>query len=144
MMNETKHLSLEVIWKDDDMFELKVSVNNGRYSGITEVYDQRNPLYDFALKLNGFPNGQEKISHSAGEKDSYAFFEMVFYPIDPTGKVGVLVTMEENVATEYRDNEKDKLKLELIVEPASIDNFRKELQKLAANEDGKAQLIGIK
>ena len=143
MKNENKYLSLEVIWKDEDMFELKVVVDNGRYSGTTEVYDQRKPLHEFALNLNGFPNGEDILVHSAGEKDSYAFFEMAFYPIDPTGKVGVLVTMEENVPTEYRENEKDKLKIELIVEPAAIDIFQKELQTLAANEDGKAQLIGI-
>lgn len=143
MKNENKYLSLEVIWKDEDMFELKVVVDNGRYSGTTEVYDQRKPLYEFALKLNGFPNGEDILVHSAGEIDSYAYFEMAFYPIDSTGKVGVLVTMEENVPTEYRENEKDKLKMELIVEPASIDIFQKELQILAANEDGKAQLIGI-
>ena len=52
-------------------------------------------------------------------------FEMAFYPISPTGKVGVLITLEENVPTEYRAHEKDKLKLELIVEPASIDIFSK-------------------
>ena len=41
MQNEEKYLSLEVIWKDEDMFELKVAVNNGRFAGTTEVYDQR-------------------------------------------------------------------------------------------------------
>ena len=143
MKNENKHLSLEVIWKDDDMFELRVTVDNGRYSGTTEVYDQRNPLYEFALKLNRFPSSEGIIVHSAGEKDSYAYFEMAFYPIVPTGKIGVLVNIEENVSTEHRKNEKDKLKLELIVEHTSIDIFQKELQALAANEDGKAQLIGI-
>jgi hypothetical protein len=139
-----KYLELEVIWKDDDMFELRISVDNGRYSGITEVYDQREPLYEFASKLNEFPNGLDGISHSAGKKDSYAYFEMRFYLIDPTGKVGVLVTLEENVSSEYRENEKDKLKLELIVEPAAIDNFQKELQTLAMKEEGKARLNGIK
>ena len=143
MKNKLKYLDLEVIWKDEDMFELKISVNNGRYFGTTEVYDQGKPLYDFALKLKGFPNGQDKIVHTAGEKDSYAYFEMTFYPIGLTGKVGVLILLEENVTSEYRKNEKDKLKMELIVEPASIDNFQQELQALATNEDGRAQLIGV-
>lgn len=144
MKHDKKYIEFEVIWKDDDMFELRISVDNGRYSGVTEVYDQREPLYEFASKLNGFPNDLDRISHSAGEKDSYAYFEMMFYIIDPAGKVGVQVTLEENVSTEYRENEKDKLKLELIVEPAAIDIFQKELQTLAANEDGKARLNGIK
>jgi hypothetical protein len=144
MKHNDKYLELEVIWKDDDMFELRISVDNGRYSGITEVYDQRESLYKFATKLKGFPNGIEKLTHSAGEKDSYAYCEMMFYIIDPAGKIGVLVKLEENVSTEYRENEKDKLKLELIVEPAAIDIFQKELQTLASNEEGKARLNGIK
>ena len=122
----------------------KVEKKNFDLKRVTEVYDQREPLYEFATRLKGFPNGLDKIIHSAGEKDSYSYFEMTFYSIDITGKVGVLVTLEENVSTEYRENEKDKLKLELIVEPASIDVFQKELQTLAANEEGKARLNGIK
>ena len=36
---EERFLKLKVIWKDDDMFELQVTANNGRYSGKTEVYE---------------------------------------------------------------------------------------------------------
>ena len=38
-MNKLKELSLEVIWKDDDMIEIQVQVSNGRFSGTTEVYE---------------------------------------------------------------------------------------------------------
>ncbi|ARV05283.1 hypothetical protein BTO04_00615 [Polaribacter sp. SA4-10] len=96
------------------------------------------------IKLNDFLNGQGKITHSAGEKESYAFFEMLFCPIDSKENIEVLVTLEENIATEYRKNEKGKLKLEYIVEPSSIGNFQKELHSFVVNEDGKAQLIGLK
>ena len=48
---------------------------------------------------------------------------MEFYKIGLTGKCGLQITMEENVATEYRKEEKDKLTMELIVEPNSIDIF---------------------
>ena len=82
------------------------------------------------------------ITHSCGKKDSYAFFEMKFYPIGYTGKVGVQISLEENVSTEYRVEEKDKLTMELIVEPNSIDNFQKELVNLAKTEEGEALLIG--
>ena len=141
-MNQ-KYLSLKVIWKDDDMFELRVEVNNGRYSGRTEVYEQTEPLFEFAKKLKGFPNEHERIFHSAGIKDGYSYFDMTFYQFDLTGKVGVLIHLEENVATEYRKEEKDKLKLELIIEPAAIDNFQRELESLAKNEEGNAMLIGV-
>ncbi|MDO1451860.1 hypothetical protein Q0590_36665 [Rhodocytophaga aerolata] len=143
MNSYNKYLRLEVIWKDEDMLELKVSVNNGRYSGITEVYDQKELLADFANRLLGFPKGEEILLHSAGEKNSYAYFEMRFYQLDPTGKIGVQITLEENVATKYRESEKDKLILELIVEPSAIDKFQKALIRLAEVEEGVAELIGI-
>lgn len=143
MNEQQKYLKLEVVWKDDDMIELQVSVNNGRYSGITEVFDQKEELLEFANKLIGFPRPNEVLLHSAGEQNSYAYFELKLYQIDPSGKVGALITIEENVPTEYREFEKDKLRLELIIEPNSIDNFQKQLTRLAKTEEGSAELIGI-
>ncbi|WP_109437041.1 hypothetical protein [Aquimarina sp. AU119] len=141
-MNEN-NLKFEVIWKDEDMFEMRISANNGRYSGITEVYEVSESLLGFVTELNGFPFGKEKVTHSCGEKDSYAYFEMEFYKIGPTGKCGVLITMEENVSTEYRKEEKDKLSMELIIEPNAIDIFCRELKSLAVKEDGIAELKAI-
>ncbi|KAA9340266.1 hypothetical protein [Adhaeribacter soli] len=142
-MNEN-HLKFEVIWKDEDMIELQISANNGRYSGITEVYEVSDNLLKFVKELIGFPFGKDRLNHSCGKKDSYAYFEMDFYKISPTGRCGVLVTMEENVSTEYRKEEKDKLSMELIVEPSAIDDFCKELKSLAEREDGTAELKGIR
>ncbi len=140
---DNRFLKLEVIWKDDDMFELQISVDNGRYSGRTEVYETKDSLLPFAISLKGYPNSLESLIHSCGEKDSYAYFEMKFYQIGSTGIVGVHISIEENVSTEYREEEKDKLKLELIVEPNAIDKFQKELVNLAQTEQGIAELIAI-
>ena len=41
------------------------------------------------------------------------------------------INIESNVAAEYRQEEKNKLKLEIIVEPSAIDRFQKELCHLA-------------
>ena len=136
-------LKLKIIWKDDDMFEIRVSTNNGRYSGTTEVYETKESLLSFAKSLKGFSINSEKLSHCCGKKDSYAFFEMSFYPIGLNGVIGVQVTLEENVASEFRKEEKDKLVMELIVELNSIDRFQNELEKLSINEEGVAELIAI-
>ena len=141
-MNEN-NLKFEVIWKDDDMFEMRISANNGRYSGTTEVYEVTEQLLGFVDKLNGFHNGKDKISHSCGKKDSYAYFEMEFYKLGGAGKCGVLITMEENVETSYREEEKDKLSMELIVEPHAIDVFCRELKLLAEKEEGIAELKAV-
>lgn len=143
-MTEEKFLRVEVIWKDELMFELKVNCSNGRYSGSTEVYETKESLLPFANSLNGFPFQGEELLHECGEKNGYAFFKMRFYKIGLTGIVGVQLNLEENVATECQKEEKDKLEMELIVEPNAIDSFQKELKKLAMTESGSAILIGIK
>ncbi|WP_197275389.1 hypothetical protein [Nonlabens sp. YIK11] len=68
---------------------------------------------------------------------------MEFYKIGLTGKCGLQITLEENVATVYRKEEKDKLTMELIVDPNSIDIFCRELKVLAQKESGIAELKAV-
>lgn len=140
--NRKSFLELKVIWKDDDMFELKVTTSNGRYFGTTEVYDTSDTLTKFATSLFRYPTDNSILLHEAGEKDSYAYFSMKFYCIDNAGHIGVQVSLEDNVATEYRQEEKNKVTLEILIEPNAIDDFQKELLSLALNQDGAAVLYG--
>lgn len=142
-INEQKHfLELKVIWKDEHMFELQVTACNGKFSGRTEVYEQSENLLQFTKQLTGYLHNNKTLFYEAGIKDSISYFSMRYYPLGKTGCIGVEVHLEENVANEFRPEEKSKLKLELIVEPAAIDNFQKELFTLAKNEEGKAVLFG--
>jgi hypothetical protein len=135
-------LKLKIIWKDDDMFEIKVTTSNTSFFGSTEVYDQSERLYEFAESLKTFPENNKILFYEAGEKDSYAYFSMKYYLIDKGGHIGVEINLESNESTEYRKEEKNKLKLEIIVEPSAIDNFQKELYHLAQKEEGSAILYG--
>jgi len=143
-VENNQFLILEVIWKDEHMFELKVNCSNGRYSGTTEVYETKESLLPFVNLLDGYPFQGGELIHECGKQDSYAFFKMRLYKIGVTGIVGVQINLEENVATEYRKEEKHKLEMELIVEPNAIDSFQKELKTLAMTESGTAILKGIK
>jgi hypothetical protein len=136
------YLELKVIWKDADMIELKVKASNSRFSGTTEVYENPEYLYDLSNKLLGFPTEHKTIFYEAGQKNNYGYFSMNFYCIDNIGHIGVEINIEENVPTYHRKEEKDKLKLEIIVVPSGIDNFQKELLNLAKREVGSAILYG--
>lgn len=143
MNNPKCFLKLEVIWKDDHMFELKVIVSNGFYSGTTEVYDTSESLSGFAKTLYRFPKDEKSIIfYEAGEKDSHAYFSMKFYCLDAAGHIAVQVTLEKNVATIYRPEKKDKLTLEILVDPNAIDEFQKQLLRQASTQEGEAILIG--
>ena len=70
---------MKIIWKDDDIFELRVVASNGRYSGTTEVYDTSDSLSHFAKSLVGFPRNNETLKYEVGNKNGYAYFAMKFY-----------------------------------------------------------------
>jgi hypothetical protein len=135
-------LELKVIWKDDDMFEMGVTASNGRYSGTTEVYDTTESLAAFASLLYDFPQAKTALVHEAGEMDGYAYFQMKFYPFGHASYIGVQVSLEENVYPPYREVEKVKLKLEIVVEPHAIDVFQKALSQLARKQEGTVTLYG--
>lgn len=124
------------------MFEIRVTASNGRYAGITEVYDTAESLAAFANSLYGFPQNDKVLVHEAGEMDGYAYFQMKFYPFGNAGYIGVEVSLEENVFPPYREIEKVKLKLEIVVEPHAIDVFQKALSQLAKKQEGVVILQG--
>lgn len=140
--NRKSFLELKSIWKDEHMFELKVTVSNNMFSGTTEVYDQYESISDFAKKLIDYPKGNKILFYEAGKKNSYSYFSMKYYPINNIGHIGAEINIESNVSTVYRPEEKYKLKLEIVVELSAIDNFQKELFNLAKNEEGNAILFG--
>lgn len=140
--NRKSFLELKVIWKDDHMFELSVTASSIDFFGRTEVYDQTKSLFKFVSTLKGFPNNNNSLFYEAGEKDGYAYFSMKYYSINKSGQIGIEINLESNVSTLYRQEEKNKVKLEIIVEPSAIDNFQKELFHLAAKEEGSAIIYG--
>jgi hypothetical protein len=140
--NLKSYLELSIIWKDDEMFQLKVTATNCRYSGTTNVYDTSETLGSFANSLYRYPNENDILFYEAGQGDGYACFSMRFYRIDQAGHIGVEVHMEDYTIGEKRQEEKSKVKLEIIVEPLAIDNFQKELVALARRKEGSATLLG--
>lgn len=140
--NRKSFLELKSIWKDEHMFELKITVSNTVFLGVTEVYDQYERISNFAKELVDYPRDKNVLFYEAGEKDSYSYFSMKYYPVDHNGHIGVEINIESNVSTVYRPEEKNKLKLEIVVEPNAVDDFQKALVNLARNEDGIAILFG--
>ena len=140
--NRKSFLEFKVIWKDDELIELKITATNVNFGGTTEVYDESESLTELAMLLTDFPNTNETLFYEMGEKESYSYFSMRLYSIDSSGHIGLEINIESNVTTEYRLEEKNKLKLEIIVEPNAIDNFQRELLHLAKNEEGVAVLYG--
>jgi hypothetical protein len=140
--SKNSQLELEVIWKDEDLIELSVKASNGRYCGSTQVYDTAKSLMGLAKSLADFWGGHKPIVYEVGTKGGYAFWGMNIYLIEPSGLLGVVVTLEENSSDTgiSQLNRNNSVKLEIQTCMAAIDRFRDELLKLASNEEGVASL----
>ena len=72
--NNKFFLELKIIRKDDDIFELQVTASNGRFRGMTEIYETSESLEKFANSLLGFPKQNLTLFHEIGIKDGYSYF----------------------------------------------------------------------
>ena len=141
MQYDEHQLKLEIIWKDDDMVELRAFASNGRYCGTTEVYTTAEELIELANSVEEFPKKvDDVVEFRAGEKRGYAFLDLIFNCIDGLGHTALLVGMEENVPTDHRPAEKHEVRLELRCEPRSIVQFQKDLLQMGATRTGSATL----
>ena len=137
-------LTFKIIWQDPDMVELEVYVGNDGFSGKTDVYTTYDSLKCLADSLIGFPKSvEEEVKFSAGEKDSYSYTGLRFYCYRKSGHTAFEAEIESNVATEYRPEEKAKLKLEVMFEANSLDTFIKDLNHMVHTKEGTAKLGGI-
>ncbi len=142
MDSEKPFLRLKVDWQDESMFELTVSASNTIFCGKASLYALPSDLLKFAGQLKGFPHRRETLFYEEGRTGNNGYFSMRYYPVGYNGHVGVEINLESNLLGDYREEEKDRVKLEIIVEPGSIDKFQKELYNLAETESGIATLYG--
>jgi hypothetical protein len=140
--DQKSFLELAVIWKDEDMIELRVTAANANFYGKVQVYCQPDRLSQFASSILHSSLNEMNLFYESGNKDGYAYFSMKYYSIGFTGNIGVEINFEGNVPTDYRPEERDKMRLEIIIEPNQLDIFQRELYELAKTEDGKATLYG--
>jgi hypothetical protein len=131
-------LNLAVIWKDEHMLELEVTVSNNGYSGVARGYDTGEHLQILAKQLEGFPKDDQSIFYKIGTSLLQGHLSISFCPITPSGLIGVKVYLEREGSIDCQNS---KVSLELLVEPSSIDIFQKYLNTLAANQQGIAKLI---
>jgi hypothetical protein len=135
-------LELKVIHKNEHLFEFAVAASNPYFSGATEVYGDSSSLLDFANSLAGFPASinANPIEHKTAPTEA-TYFSMKFYCVDKMGHIAVRVIMGRGIS-DFDSKESDKMEIEILVDPASIDSFRKELEDMARHQEGSAILNG--
>lgn len=129
-------LKFEVIWKDEHMFELRIVMTNGLFSGVTQVYSMGEILSDFSKELDTYSLDDGTVTFTGGI-DGYNC-KITFDYLDKGGRIIVKALLEEEGTAGL-----NSVSLYIITEPALLDNFQKELRVLSVRDKGTAVLVGI-
>jgi hypothetical protein len=141
------HLRFRVIWQDADLVEIEVTASNIAFHGSTTVYTTYDALQQFVGQLRGFPQTlASRVTYQAGEPaeaGGYSYMRADFHCFDDLGHSAAGVTIESNTRGRDRAEQKDQLRCKLQFEPAALDRFVAELDRMIASESGEACLDGI-
>jgi len=135
-------ISLEKVWFDDDLIELKISVCNGKSIFTNKVYVGSHQILELVNALNVFKN-----HYYGGLKDillgqfgrEYAISARLHFP-----KPGALyiATHQQSEYFEFKGQEEaSEAKMYLKTEPALLDNFIQELKGLSNGISDVATLV---
>lgn len=134
-------ITIETIWLDQDMIEVLVSVSNGYFSGIAEIYVGYHELPHMAKALRGYPSSSEDVRRAAlGTFDttySDGAIAMEFYCRDLQGHCMVKVRLKGGA---YRGSDLETVLLYIPIEPAGIDAFVAQLETLKIETGATAHL----
>lgn len=118
-------VTIEVIWLDDDLVEVRIAASNGRFAGATDCYCGHDTIPRLAAAARGFPSSSEdRRDLEIGTFDpAYAGggAKLVLRCIDRTGHaiVDVVVRADPRGVAGLAET----AAFSLPVEPAAIDEF---------------------
>jgi len=144
-MENSPHLTIELVWEDTDLEELSISADNGRYSGTAKVYFAQGDVQLLANSIRGFPktnSHREVFSGGREDDDDLSFAKLVFHCVDGAGHAVVDVTLAESLVHHARPSTRNRAELELRFEPLALDEFCRELYAIARRTTNQAVLRG--
>src|SRR5882757_9425264 len=103
MEDHENYLYLEVVWKDEHMLELEVTVSNNGFRGVARGYDTGEHLAVLAKQLEGFPKDEQSIFYEmSGSRGGNLCFS--FCLNSPNGIVGVKVHLESEGTSDCQNS----------------------------------------
>jgi hypothetical protein len=135
-------LKVTYLWHDNDVIEVRVTVENSRFRGMADAYVGTDELLAAAATLAGFPvNGADKrevIFGAEGKGFAGGAARLQFYCSDLAGHAQFRATIEGD----YGNQEvAESASICVDFEPASLDGFLAELQQVEREHRGSASLL---
>ncbi|MCJ8294694.1 MAG: hypothetical protein MJK15_09830 [Colwellia sp.] len=138
-------IKFEKIWSDEDITELKVTVNNARSSFSNSVYLGNNELGDLYESLETFKThyygGLRNIEFGSfgHEYANGAFHARLHFP--KPGDIFIATNQQSEYFGFKGQEVASEAKMFLSTEPGLFDNFLLELKSLGNSDSGIAELI---
>lgn len=134
------HLSIRVIWQDDELVEIEGRVITDRWSGNATSYTTFAEIRQFARELSRFNLSLAgEACLEAGAEEGYGLVAMRFYTIDAARHVACYLRL--GTSGGHRAEQTCKLAIEVTTEPTFIEGFAKGLERMADEEAREAVLI---
>jgi hypothetical protein len=143
-MQDTPHLTIELVWEDTDLEQLSISASNGQFSGIATAYFAQGDVRLLADSIRGFPRTSSQLeTFASGDEYEYPYVKLVFRCADGTGHPVVDVTLADELFHHGRQSRKHRVELDLHFEPLALDEFCRELDLVARRNTKRAVLRGL-
>jgi len=136
-------VELWVVWNDNDMIELEIVGCNGKFGGTALTYDNPDAPKVAADALKGFPTSNSDAREIGfGGSLGLAFKSGIRLRFSCKDSAGHL-TVEVNIQSDNRDEERESVRFAMPVEPGAIDIFVQQLYGLQDELYGKTAMLAI-
>lgn len=138
-------LKIEVVWHDDEMSELRLSVSNAEFAGQANFYVDKDELASFAKHIQGFPESADdfrEYEFGSTQLTNYGGAKIQLKCVDRIGHLVLQVTVYKILSNE--NEVRESATIQLHPEPAAIDAFVDELKLMQIKVGELAILIDTK
>jgi hypothetical protein len=136
-------LTIQALWEDDGLLTIDSQVASWGFVGKTQVYTSYEALEEWAKELAALPlMAGQAVDFQAGERNSYAYLGVRISVLDSVGHCQCRVEFESNSVHTWES--KNKLEVEILVEPNAVDRFITGLTAIAQTKNrGEACLLSV-
>ena len=133
-------LEIQSIWEDDGLFEIRVKGTDGKFAGEIECYTNRDAIEKLANQLITFPKTiEDVVDFSTGEKDNLSYFSIIGSCFNRAGNTKLRIKIAHNEKFSNAPSENYLAIFEIKADPQAINDFGRELLKVANYQIGKYQ-----
>lgn len=137
-------IHFNVIYRDNDLLEVRIAAWNGAFSGATDVYVHIGEPEDLGAKLAGFPRSNTDLREitlgTFGDQGAGGGFSMRFYCVDSSAHAFVASGIESGNKV---GGVTQSTVLAVSIEAAAVDEFVYQFRNLASSGSGSAFLKGL-